>query len=242
MSVPSFWVVTTVVVFLLSPICIPPAVASGNIPAIDANITWVIENLNTLSHISDATPPAVTRVLYTARDVEARDFLRATIEAAGLSFRVDAIGNIFARLDGSEPDAGVVGTGSHYDAIPLSGMYDGTLGVLGAIEAIRALREAGFRPRKALEVLAFTSEEPTRFKLSCIGSRALVGEKSPEELLALKDEDGVSFDEARKAAGLGGDLASVRLEKGYYDAFVELHIEQGKRLEDEELDIGKRNM
>lgn len=212
--------------------------ALGDVQTVNVNITRVVEHLSTLSHISDAPPPAVTRILFTERDVEAREFLRGVVQDAGLSFRVDAIGNIFARLPGSEPTAGVVGTGSHYDAIPHSGMYDGTLGVLGAVEAIRALRDSGFRPRKSLELLAFTSEEPTRFKLSCIGSRALVGQKSPADLVTLRDADGVSFEEARKTAGVSGDLGSVLLKKDYYDAFVELHIEQGKRLEDEGLDIG----
>lgn len=177
----------------------------------------------------------MTRVLYTASDLSARAFLRALITSAGLRLREDSVGNIFARLPGSA--GGVVGSGSHYDAIPASGAYDGTVGVLGALEALLTLREGGFAPRKALEVLAFTSEEPTRFGLSCLGSRALVGDRSMAELREMRDGEDVGFEEARNAAGYDGE-EDVVLEDGYYDAFLELHIEQGKRLEDEELDIG----
>jgi ureidoglycolate amidohydrolase len=218
-----------------------PAGASGdNLLALGVNATLVLQQLNELKTFSDVAAPAVTRIMYTPRDVEARAYLRGLIRGAGLELREDAIGNIFARLPGSDGSS-AVGTGSHYDAIPSSGMYDGTLGVLGGLEAMRALRDAGFRPRKSLELLAFTGEEPTRFQLSCVGSRALVGNKSPEDLAELRDMEGVSFDEARAAAGLGaGDLSAVELPSGYYSAFVELHIEQGRRLEDGGLDIGTR--
>ena len=152
--------------------------------------------------------------------------------------RVDALGNTFARWEGSEPDATPVGTGSHVDAIPHSGRYDGTVGVLGALESFRALRRGGFRPRRSLELLLFTAEEPTRFGIGCLGSRALSGAWSPSQLAALTDSDGVSLDTARNAAGFDGTLESVRLPIGYYHAFVELHIEQGPILERDGVAIG----
>jgi ureidoglycolate amidohydrolase len=202
------------------------------------NASRVIEQLTALHLLSDAPLPAVTRVLYTPQDLKARAFLRARGAEAGLFVREDAVGNMFMRLPGSTGEAGAVGTGSHYDAIPVSGMYDGTLGVLGGLEALRALREAGFQNARDLEVLAFTSEEPTRFGTSCIGSRALVGQMGPRELRKLVDADGVTFDQAREAAGYNGELDGVLLEDGYYSAFLELHIEQGRRLEQRGLDIG----
>src|SRR5579864_6933432 len=128
-----------------------------------------------LAAISDADPPAVTRVVFTPTDLKARAWLRARCEQAGLVMRQDPIGNLFARWRGSDPDAPAIGTGSHIDAIPNAGKYDGVVGVLGGLEAIRALRRAGFRPRHSIELLIFASEEPTRFGIGCIGSRLLSG-------------------------------------------------------------------
>lgn len=194
--------------------------------------------LDRLAGFSDAPAPAVTRVLWTDPDLRARVWLTGLFEEAGLATRQDALGNLFARWEGADAEASAVGTGSHMDAVPQSGRYDGTLGVLGALEALRALQRAGFRPRRALEILVFTSEEPTRFGLGCLGSRVLSGAMPPEAVAALRDGDGVSVEDARRAAGYGGDLGGVRLPPGYYSAFVELHIEQGPILEAAALDIG----
>lgn len=194
--------------------------------------------LDRLAGFSDAPAPAVTRVLWTGPDLRARAWLTGLFKEAGLTTRQDALGNLFARWEGTEAGAGAVGSGSHTDAIPESGRYDGTVGVLGALEAVRALKRAGFRPRRALEVLMFTSEEPTRFGLGCLGSRVLSGAVPPEAVAALRDGDGVSVEDARRTAGCGGDLGGVPLPPGHYSAFVELHIEQGPLLEAEGLDIG----
>lgn len=205
---------------------------------VSANVDRLLGELTTLAGFSDAPAPAVTRVLYTAADLRARAYFKGLCAAAGLAVRDDAIGNIFARWAGSEPDLPAVGTGSHTDAIPHSGMYDGTVGVLGGLEAIRALQAAGFRPRRSIEVLMFTSEEPTRFGIGCVGSRAMTGAISPEKLAELTDADGGRFDDIRRAAGFAGELAGVRLPADYYAAFAELHIEQGPLLERENLPIG----
>ena len=133
---------------------------------------------------------------------------------------------------------GVVATGSHIDAIPNAGMYDGTVGVLGAIEAVRALKASGFVPRRSIEVILFTSEEPTRFGIGCLGSRLLSGTLTPEAAAALTDRDGFGLEEVRKRAGFAGTLSSVPFAPGAYDAFVELHIEQGPLLEREQESIG----
>jgi N-carbamoyl-L-amino-acid hydrolase len=191
----------------------------------------VIADLDALAHLSDAPAPAVTRVVYTEADLAARAFVKKLCAEAGLTVREDPIGNLFACWAGECPERPLVGTGSHIDAIPHSGRYDGTVGVLGAIEAIRALRRAGFRPKPSIELIMFTSEEPTRFGLGCIGSRALSGILKPEDLARLEDSDGRSFEDVRRAAGFHGALADVRLPAGAYGAFVELHIEQGPRLE-----------
>lgn len=180
----------------------------------------------------------MTRVLWTPRDLEARAFFQSLCENAGLTVRQDALGNIFARWAGTEPELSPVVTGSHTDAIPHSGRYDGCVGVLGGLEALRALKKSGFVPRRSLELLMFTSEEPTRFGLGCIGSRAMSGALLPEQLRALKDGDGIGFEQARESGGCSGELESVRLKPSCFHAFVELHIEQGPLLEEEELPIG----
>ena len=189
------------------------------------------EHLETLARFSDAPAPAVTRVVYTETDLRARVYLKTLIAEVGLSVREDALGNLFARWEGSKPDLPAVATGSHVDAIPNAGRFDGTVGVLGGLEALRTLKMSGFRPRRSLELVLFTSEEPTRFGVGCFGSRALAGVLGQGDLEALKGDDGSSVLEAAKQAGFTGDVADVALRAGHYHAFVELHIEQGPRLE-----------
>jgi len=164
--------------------------------------------------------------------------MKARCEDAGLAVRQDAIGNTFARWVGSDRAAPVVGTGSHIDAIPNAGKYDGVVGVLGGLEAIRALQRAGFRPRHSIELLIFTSEEPTRFGIGCLGSRMLAGMLSAEAAQKLQDNQGASLNDVRRQAGLAGELEQVKLPSGYYKAFVELHIEQGPLLEREQKALG----
>lgn len=196
--------------------------------------------LQALAELSDCPepPPAVTRVVFTDTDLQARAYFRRLCEEAELSVRVDPIGNTFARWEGAEPELSAVATGSHCDAIPHAGMYDGTVGVLGGLEAIRSLRASGFQPRRSIELIWFTSEEPTRFGLGCTGSRAMAGTLSPDDLAALTDDDGDSYDAVRRQAGFDGALANVALPKDAYHAFVELHIEQGPELEAAALPIG----
>ncbi|KAL1199695.1 Ureidoglycolate hydrolase [Cardamine amara subsp. amara] len=202
------------------------------------------KQIDELSNFSDAPPPSVTRVLYTDKDVLARRYVKNLMALSGLSVREDAVGNIFGRWDGSEPNLPAVATGSHIDAIPYSGKFDGVVGVLGAIEAINVLKRSGFKPKRSLEIILFTSEEPTRFGISCLGSRLLAGSKELAEGLKTTVFDGqnVSFIEAARSAGYAedrdDDLSSVFLKKGSYFAFIELHIEQGPILEEEGLDIG----
>ena len=198
----------------------------------------LLSEIEMLASFSDAEPPAVTRIVFTSTDLKARAWLKQRCEEAGLSVREDAIGNTFARWAGSDPSAPVVGTGSHIDAIPNAGKYDGVVGVLGALEAIRSLRRSGFRPKPSIELLVFTSEEPTRFGIGCLGSRLLSGTLSPEAAAGLKDGDDASLEQVRRAAGFTGDLAGVKLENGYYKAFAELHIEQGPILEREHIPLG----
>ena len=212
---------------------------------------------------TDASLPAptqaVTRIVFTPRDLEARAWLISLAHKADFQPRVDPIGNTYIRWEGMDADLGVVGTGSHTDAIPHAGMYDGTVGVLGGLEALRSLKESGFLPKRTLELLVFTSEEPTRFGIGCLGSRLLGGVLDPAKADALPDllseanlgapsspaassqakvgsqHLPATLHEVRTAAGFAGPLTDVTLPTGYYHAWIELHIEQGPLLEREML-------
>jgi N-carbamoyl-L-amino-acid hydrolase len=203
---------------------------------VDVDRVW--GELEHLASFSDAPAPAVTRVLYTKTDLEARHYIKSLCDEAGFKWREDALGTLFVRLEGSDSSLSAVGTGSHTDAIPHSGRFDGTLGVLGGLEALRALKRAGFQPRRSLEVVMFTSEEPTRFGVGCLSSRAMSGAFTVDQVRALRDTEGRDLESVRIDAGFTGSLESVKLEPGHYATFVELHIEQGPILEQRDLPIG----
>lgn len=197
------------------------------------------QQIDALAAISEAPAPVVTRVLFSEADLKARAFVKQLCQQAGLSLREDAVGNMFARWPGKDSKLPPVATGSHIDAIPNAGRYDGVVGVLGALEAIRALKQSGFEPQRSIELIVFTAEEPTRFGLGCLGSRLISGALSLEKADSLRDRDGQTLDYWRDKAGFNSqDLKSVRLSKDYYAAFIELHIEQGPLLENENIPIG----
>ena len=201
-------------------------------------IDGLIAELLALGKTSEAEPPVVTRVVFSEADMRARTYVKSLCASAGLTLREDAIGNTFATWEGSDPSLAPIGTGSHIDAIPNAGLYDGCVGVLGGLEAIRVLKQLGYKPRRSIELVIFTSEEPTRFGIGCLGSRMMAGVLSPQKALALRDKEGHGLDEMRTQAGLRGPLESVAQAKGRFHQFVELHIEQGPYLEQEGLDVG----
>ena len=204
--------------------------------------TRLLSELNTLATFTSAEASAdgtaVTRIVFSADDLRARAWLKELATAESFEVRDDAVGNIFIRWPGIEQNLPAVATGSHTDAIPHAGMYDGTVGVLGGLEAIRALKRSGLRPRRSIELLMFTSEEPTRFGIGCLGSRLLSGTLDPNRADALQDKDEVSLSSVRTAAGFRGSLSSMRLPPNHYHAWIELHIEQGPLLEREGIPIG----
>ena len=228
----------------------PPAI-------VKINAARLLGELHQLARLTDCPPTtdaslpaptqAVTRIVFTHRDLEARAWLTSLAEASGFTVRVDPVGNTFLRWPGSAPALPAVGTGSHTDAIPHAGVYDGTVGVLGGLEAMRALKESGFTPLRSIETLMFTSEEPTRFGIGCLGSRLLGGVLDPTTADALPDRlhetdpnapSGLTLAEVRTAAGFTGSLSTVKLPTNHYAAWVELHIEQGPLLEREGIDLG----
>ena len=186
---------------------------------------------------------AVTRIVFTSDDLAARAWLKGLATEAGFSLRVDSVGNTFIRWQGTDPSLPAVATGSHIDALPYAGMYDGTVGVLGGLETMRALKASGFAPTRSIELVLLTSEEPTRFGIGCLGSRLIAGVLNAERADALPDlspnaEEGATLATVRAEAGFTGSLAEVRLAPGHYNAWVELHIEQGPLLERDNQPIG----
>jgi N-carbamoyl-L-amino-acid hydrolase len=202
------------------------------------DIDLLTAELAALARISEAEPPVVTRIVFSEADLRARAYVKGLCAGAGLAVHEDAIGNTFARWAGSEPELAPIGTGSHIDAIPNAGSYDGTVGVLGGLEAIRALQRAGFKPRRSIELVTFTAEEPTRFGIGCLGSRMMGHVLAPAAALALRDKQGNGLDELRSQAGFTGALETVVVPPGRFHRFVELHIEQGPLLEQEGIDLG----
>jgi ureidoglycolate amidohydrolase len=203
---------------------------------IDQNL--LLSELEALASFSEVPPPAVTRIVFSEQDLRARRYVKELCAAAGLAVREDAAGNTFARWTGASETAAAVATGSHIDAIPNAGRYDGTVGVLGGLESIRALRRSGFQPRRSIELIIFTSEEPTRFGIGCLGSRLLAGSLDASIDDKLRDQSGKTLKQVRNEAGFGADLVQVHIPAEHYASFVELHIEQGPILEREKVSIG----
>ena len=193
--------------------------------------------LDTLASFSELPAPAVTRVVFGEMDLRARAYLKTLFTDAALVVREDPVGNTFARWTGANSSLPPVATGSHCDAIPNAGRFDGTVGVLGGLEAIRALQRAGFTPQRSIDLIVFTSEEPTRFGIGCLGSRLLASVLDPSAGDALTSE-GRSLNQIRASAGFSGSLADVPLRGVEYAAFVELHIEQGPILDRDRIDVG----
>lgn len=179
----------------------------------------------------------ITREVYTPEYDLARDFVAAQLSARELPTRIDAVGNLIGALEGSEPDLPRVMTGSHIDTTLNAGRYDGVVGVLGGIEALARIA-AGPRPRRTIELIAFAGEEP-RFGRGCIGSQMMAGRLQRRDLDLLRDRDGVTVAQALTAAGLDPEQAEeARVPPADVHAMLELHIEQGGRLESEGVPLG----
>jgi ureidoglycolate amidohydrolase len=200
---------------------------------------WLQQEIDSLAVISEEAAPVVTRILFSDADLRAREHVRRLCYDLQLKVTEDAVGNIFARWPGSDPELPPIAAGSHIDAIPNAGRYDGVVGVLGALAALRALRASNFSPRHSIELIVFTSEEPTRFGIGCLGSRLISGALEPEHALTLTDVDGTSLRRWLETI-YGGEpaLRSVAKPKGSYAGFVELHIEQGPLLDHTGIEIG----
>lgn len=202
---------------------------------INAERLW--QNLETLSTITDPDRPW-TRRAFTERYQEGREWLKRTMQAAGLTTRLDDAGNLIGTLQGSEPSLAPLVLGSHIDTVPSGGRYDGILGVLAGLEAVQSLTEAGIQLRHDIEVVDFLSEEPSEYGISCVGSRGMVGALTPA-MLNFREPGGERLEDAIRRMGGTPDTLNIPLrQQGDIAAFLELHIEQGRVLEEQHVPIG----
>ncbi len=195
-------------------------------------------DLEVISTYRDPDLLGWTRRVFSPIDMAARAWVGEQMAAAGLTVETDAGGNLIGRLRGTEGRRAALVTGSHTDTVHGGGRFDGIIGVLGAIEVVRMLTESGRELRHDLVVVDFLGEEPNDFGLSCVGSRAIVGALGPEHL-DLVDPGGRRLrDLLAEAGGDPENLAAACWPQGALRCFVELHIEQGPRLERAGASIG----
>lgn len=188
----------------------------------------------------NATPgKGTTRIVFTEEEVRARTYIKSRMKETGLKVEEDAIGNIFGILEGTEPELAPVWSGSHIDTVKNAGMFDGMAGVVAAVEALRMIKESSMKFRRSIKAIVYTSEEPTRFGVCCLGSRAMAGELTYNDLVLLKDENNRSLKDVLKDLKFNLDEFSyIKRQQGDIHASVELHIEQGAVLEQKGLPIG----
>jgi allantoate deiminase len=191
--------------------------------------------VETLGAIGEQAGGGIIRHVYDPAWVAARQQLADWMREAGLAVREDAVGNLFGRIQGDSPRT--ILTGSHVDTVRLGGRYDGALGVLSALAALRVLGSTAGRPRRSLEMVALCEEEDSRFHANFWGTRGMLGLIDSAELDSLRDQDGVSMREAMRAVGLAPEHLQDAVRDDL-DAFVELHIEQGRILADEGMPLG----
>ncbi|MDF1584869.1 allantoate amidohydrolase [Marinimicrococcus flavescens] len=197
----------------------------------------IARRLEALAAISDE-PGRLTRLYLSPAHGLAMRQVRAWMEEAGMTTRIDAVGNVMGRYEGSAPGAPCIMLGSHIDTVVDAGRFDGTLGVLAGIEVVDALRRAGELLPVAVEVIAFGDEEGVRFPTTLTGSRAVAGTLDPG-VLDVRDGDGTSVRDALLAVGADPEaLAACARGWGEVAAYLEAHIEQGPVLEAEDLPVG----
>lgn len=198
------------------------------------NLDRLMNSLEAMWQFGATPNGGVTRLALTDEDRAARDLLRTWFEEAGLETRIDDFGNMIGRRDGTD-DVPPVILGSHLDTVPQGGRYDGALGVLSGLEVVRALNDQSIQTRHPIEIVNWTAEEGSRFRPSLFGSRGALGRLDADEAYNAEDASGVRFADELARIGYNGDIAN-RPKDGH--AYLELHIEQGPILENEDMPVG----
>ena len=180
----------------------------------------------------------INRLAFTDADWAGRQYIIDRMTDAGLSVEIDDFGNVIGYKIGKKPDLPVVMVGSHTDSVPNGGNYDGVVGVLSAIEVIRGMTDDGYEHDHTIAVVSFMCEESGRFGNATLGSKAMRGELTVQDLHRLVDKQGISLYEALKGRHLNPDGIDEMAYKRPVKSFTEIHIEQGKVLEHEQKTIG----
>ncbi|QOT19838.1 M20 family metallo-hydrolase [Paenarthrobacter sp. YJN-5] len=197
------------------------------------------QDLNSLATYRDDSRPGWTREVFSESYHASREWTKRLMREAGLDVFQDDAGNLVGRMQGRDPNAAPIITGSHTDTVDGGGRFDGIVGVLGAVEAVRNIRESGLRLHRDLIVVDFLGEESNEFGLSCLGSRALAGELTPGDMNRVGTR-GNTLGQAYEHFGLEPSAALgkpwIRGTKPH--AYIELHVEQGNALEQAGLGVG----
>lgn len=202
-------------------------------PTIDADRLW--QSIMAMASIGATPEGGSCRLALTPEDAEARALFLRWCEPLDVHLERDAIGNMFLRREGTDPNASAVAFGSHLDTVPTGGRFDGVFGVLAGLEVIRALADAGVRTRAPLELVNWTNEEGSRFRPAMMGSRVHAGDMTLEDALTITDDAGVTVAQAlRDTIQTGGLTPSPR----GWACWLEAHIEQGPVMEASHTDIG----
>jgi len=200
---------------------------------IDPERLWAM--LMETSTIGATAKGGINRQTLTAEDSAVRSWFKRETEALGCKVTIDEVGNMFALRPGRQPGLAPIALGSHLDTQPTGGKFDGNLGVLGALEALRTLTNAGYETNAPIVVVNWTNEEGARFAPAMLGSGVFAGVYSRAEADAIADIEGVHFGAALEAIGWRGATRAGAMK---LSAYLELHIEQGPILEAEDKTIG----
>ncbi|WP_227319105.1 allantoate amidohydrolase [Cedecea davisae] len=211
-------------------------------PLMDAEYAWVaaqrvMDRADRLAAISESAGQ-LTRVYLSVQHLQANQLVASWMEQLGMTTWQDAVGNICGRYEGKREGAQAILLGSHLDTVRNAGRYDGMLGVLCALEVVAFLHQHDIQLEQAIEIVGFGDEEGTRFGVTLLGSRGVTG-SWPEHWLGCEDANGVSVAQAMTLAGLDPSrIASAARPVEDFSAYLELHIEQGPVLEQENLALG----
>ncbi len=198
---------------------------------------WIDCELKELAKFSESKE-GITRLAFSREEAEARKYVEKMMQDIGMTTRIDAAGNLIGRIAGTEDALPAVAAGSHLDTVPNGGLFDGSLALLCTLAAVKeALKQGPFR--HPLEVIVFSAEEPSRFGLAGIGSKAMSGQADPGNWQKLKDEKGISIKDACEKNGLvWGQIGDAARKCGELKAFLELSLEQGGVLEKVGMPLG----
>jgi len=219
-------------VTICSCLALATAALSADQQDIRASAERMVQRIEVLSRFG-THGQGVSRVAFSKADIEAREVIKGWMDGVGLEVRLDTAGNIIGKRQGSDPDLPVIMFGSHIDSVPGGGNYDGNVGVVAAIEVARLLQDNEIVTRHPLEIVSFTDEEG-----GLTGSRAMTTGLS-ENALNVVTHSGMTIGEGIRLVGGDPDrLGEAKRTADEFAAFIEVHIEQGAFLHEEDIDIG----